>query len=281
MITLTATLHDGSAIEVEAHGSGPAIFLPVNPKPVEGPEADEKRRWGVDPALGKSLIDSLSDVFTVVAFDYEGHLMAHPAPDTLTPGNIAKDFLAIADAAGAQRFAYYGYSWLALSGLQLAIRTDRLWALIMGGYPPVDGPYSEMLKVTKATHEMTIHPEKAAAANPDSEWDTAEFTLSEGQARQFLTLYEALRGFDDRSVQSKVTCPRLCFAGSTDTIVYSERWGGATVDMAGPLVNQAAEIRDFGWDVQVLEGLDHIQAMQPANALPVVRTWLISKSSSL
>lgn len=281
MKTLTAALHDGSAIEVEAHGSGPAVLLPVNPKPVEGPEADEKRKWGVDPALGKSLIDGLSDVFTVVAFDYEGHWMAHPAPDTLTPGNIAKDFLAIADAAGAQRFAYYGYSWLALSGLQFAIRTDRLWALIMGGYPPVDGPYSEMLKVTKATHEMTIHPEKAAAANPESEWDTGEFTMSEGQARQFLTLYEALRGFDDRSVQSEITCPRLCFAGSTDTIVYSERWGGATVDIAGPLVNQAAKIRDFGWDVQVLEGLDHIQAMQPANVLPVVKTWLIAKSSSL
>jgi hypothetical protein len=281
MKTLTATLHDGSAIEVEAHGSGPAILLPVNPKPIEGPEADEKRKWGVDPALGKSLIDGLSDVFTVVAFDYEGHWMAHPAPDTLTPGNIAKDFLAIADAEGAQRFAYYGYSWLALSGLQLAIRTDRLWALIMGGYPPVDGPYSEMLKVTKATHEMTIHPEKAAAANPESEWDAGEFTMSEGQARQFLTLYEALRGFDDRSIQSEVTCPRLCFAGSTDTIVYSERWGGATVDICGPLVNHAAKIRDFGWDVQVLEGLDHIQAMQPANVLPVVRTWLIAQCSSL
>ena len=53
-----------------------------------------------------------------------------------------------------------------------------MWALIMGGYPPVDGPYSEMLKVTKATHEMTIHPEKAAAANPDSEWDMNNIPLS-------------------------------------------------------------------------------------------------------
>lgn len=90
-----------------------------------------------------------------------------------------------------------------------------------------------------------------------------------------------MRGFDDQSVQSKVTRPRLCFAGSTDTIVYSEHWGGATFDIVGPLVNQAAKIRDFTWDLQVLEGLDHIRAMQPANAPPVVRTWLISKSSSL
>jgi hypothetical protein len=67
----------------------------------------------------------------------------------------------------------------------------------MGGYPPVDGLYSEMLRVTKATHEMTIHPEKAAAANADSEGNTAEFTLSEGQARQFLQRFS-----DERRLRS-------------------------------------------------------------------------------
>nr|BFE87922.1 hypothetical protein GCM10020093_105230 [Planobispora longispora] len=49
-----AKLHDGSTIEVEVHGSGPAVLLPVNPRPVEGPRADEMRKWGVDPALGRS-----------------------------------------------------------------------------------------------------------------------------------------------------------------------------------------------------------------------------------
>lgn len=60
---------------------------------------------------------------------YEGHLM-NPQPDTLTPENIASDLFAVADAAGAGRFACYGYSWLALSRMQLAIRTDRRTALI-------------------------------------------------------------------------------------------------------------------------------------------------------
>src|SRR5215211_2369171 len=99
MRTTTATLHNGDTIAVEIYGSGPAILLPVNPNPVEGSEVEEKRKWGVDPALGRSLIDGLSDTFTVVAFDYEGHLMEHPKPDTLTPENIAHDFLAVADMA--------------------------------------------------------------------------------------------------------------------------------------------------------------------------------------
>ena len=149
-----ARLHDGTAVAVEVHGRGPTVLIAVNPRPVEGAQAEELRRWGADPALGRSVIDGLRDAFRVVAFDYEGHVLQVPKPDSLTPANVASDLLAVADAVGADRFTYYGYSWLALAGLQLAIRTDRLAALVIGGFPPVGGPYAEMLRVTTATHEM-------------------------------------------------------------------------------------------------------------------------------
>src|SRR6266487_1382749 len=119
-----ATLHDGSTIEIEVDGAGPILLLPVNPQPVIGPQAEQMRKYGTDPALGQSLIKGLSDAFRVVAFDYEGQCLRRPKPDTLTPANTANDLLAVADAAGADRFAYYGYSWLAMIGLQLAIRGD-------------------------------------------------------------------------------------------------------------------------------------------------------------
>ena len=105
-----ARLHDGSTVAVEVHGRGPTVLLPVNPRPVEGAQAEEMRRWGADPALGRSLIDGLSDAFRVVAFDYEGQVLQVPKPDTLTPASVAGDLLAVADAVGADRFAYYGYS---------------------------------------------------------------------------------------------------------------------------------------------------------------------------
>ncbi|WP_084964460.1 alpha/beta fold hydrolase [Thermoactinospora rubra] len=268
-------MHDGSSIEVEVWGDGPALLLPVDPRPAEGAEAEEKRKWGMDPALGRSLIDGLSDAFRVIAFDYEGHVMAKPKPDTLTPDSIAADFLAVADAAGADRFAYYGYSWLALSGLQLAMRTDRLTALVMGGFPPLGGPYQEMLKVTMATHELAGAAPTGSTAEP-GDWDSAEVTLSKEQTRQFVTLYEALRGFDDRDAQRLVRCPRLCFAGTADVIEYGERWGGVRVDIAGPVRERRAELEALGWQVRELEGLNHIQAMQPANVLPVLRPWLLA-----
>jgi pimeloyl-ACP methyl ester carboxylesterase len=248
------------------------------------------RRWGADPALGRALIDGLGGALRVVAFDYEGQVLQVPKPDTLTPANVAGDLLAVADAAGADRFAYYGYSWLALAGLQLAIRSGRLAALVMGGFPPLDGPYAQMLQVTTATHAMatansapargTATTPQASAESPgEPDWSQVEVPLTEAQTRQFVTLYRALQGFDDRAAQAQVRCPRLCFVGSADEIDYGERWGGVHVSLAGPVVSRRAELEALGWQVRVLEGLDHTQAMQAVHVLPILRPWLVSTLS--
>jgi pimeloyl-ACP methyl ester carboxylesterase len=289
--TVQARLHDGATLAVEVNGDGPAVLLPVNPQPVEGPQAEELRRWGVDPALGRSLIDGLSDAFRVVAFDYENHVLQVPKPDTLTPANMTADLLAVADAAGAGRSAYYGYSWLALAGLQLAIRTDRLTGLAMGGFPPLDGPYAEMLRVTTATYELALAnaasppspapPPEPSWESPDEvDWSQVQMTLTEAQTRQFVTLYQALQGFDDQAVQAQVRCPRLCIVGSADEITYDERWGGVHVSMADPVVNRRADLEALGWQVEVLEGLDHLQAMQATKVLPILRPWLLTTLGS-
>jgi len=271
---LKATLHDGSTIEIEVEGAGSALLLPVNPQPVTGPQAEQMRQYGTDPALGQSLIKGLSDAFRVVAFDYEGQCLRTPKPDTLTPANTASDLLAVADAAGADQFAYYGYSWLAMLGLQLTIRTDRLSALIMGGFPPLNVPYEEMLRVTTATYEMASGARPMPSAD-ESEW--SGFSLSRDQTRQFVTLYQALQGFDDRAAQARLICPRLCFVGSKDEIKYSKSWGNVHVSLAGPIVRGQAQLSDLGWDVQVLDGLDHIQAMQATQVVPILRSWLASQ----
>ena len=274
---LEATLHDGSTIEIEVHGAGPTLLLPINPQPVIGPQAEQMRQYGTDPALGQSLIKGLSDAFRVVAFDYEGQCLRTPKPDTLTPANAASDLLAVADATGVDRFAYYGYSWLALIGLQLAIRTDHLSALIMGGFPPLNGPYEEMFRVTTATYEMASGARPMPSAD-ESEW--SGFSLSRDQTRQFVTLYQALQGFDDRAAQARITCPRLCFVGSADEIQYGKSWGNVHVSLAGPIMSERTQLSDLGWDVRVLDGLDHTQAMQARQVLPILRSWLASELRS-
>ena len=282
-----ATLHDGSIIEIEVDGEGSALLLPVNPHPVMGPQAEAMRQWGTDPELGHSLIKGLSDAFRVVAFDYEGQCLRLPKPDTLTPANVVSDLLAVADAVGADRFAYYGYSWLALIGMQLAIRTDRLSALIMGGFPPLDGPYAAMLRVTTAAHEMALEAAKTdigvASQQPEVEpgdWSNVQITVPPDQTQQFVTLYQALQGFDDHAAQEHITCPRLCFAGSADEIQYGPEWGDVLVSIAGPLIAKRTELESLGWEVRVFDGMDHLQAMQANQVLPILRSWLASSLRS-
>ncbi|MGH7911471.1 MAG: alpha/beta fold hydrolase [Candidatus Dormibacteraceae bacterium] len=270
-----ATLHDGDTIDIDVAGSGVAFLLPVNPRPVEGPAADEMRAWGADPALGQALVEGLRDRCRVAAFDYEGQLSRAPKPDTLTPQNVAADFQAVADAAGMDRFAYYGYSWLGLAGLQLALRSDRLTGLAVGGFPPLGGPYADMLKVTKATRDLAANPPPAPVQPTEpGDWSAVSIALSEAQTLQYVTLYSALESFDDRAVLDAVRCPRLCFAGSADEIDYGEGWGDTHVSIGGALARHRRELERAGWTVRLLDGLDHLQAMQAAIVLPLLGSWL-------
>src|ERR1700753_1193001 len=110
MLTTTARLHDGSTIEVQIQGDGPAVLTPVSVRLIEGEQAETMRAWGADPHLGHNLATGLAEAgFRVITADYEGHLNDHPAPLTLTADAVAADLLAIADAAGADGFAYSGY----------------------------------------------------------------------------------------------------------------------------------------------------------------------------
>lgn len=272
-----AHLHDGAAVDVAVFGDGPAVLVPVNTAIVAGPAAEQARVWGADPNLGRTLAAGLADAgFRVIAADYEGHLADHPKPATLTADTVVADLLAIADAAEASRFAYYGYSWLALAGLQLALRTDRLTALVMGGYPPLDGPYEAMLAVTRAAHRMALaHRDKPAtpAAVQPGDWDSVEVTQRPEQTQQYVTLYESLRDFDDRAAVDRLTVPRLVFAGANDNISYGPKWDNITVVIADAITRRRDQLETHGWTVTTVPDADHLTAMQATAVLPIVIEW--------
>jgi len=197
----------------------PTIMLPGAKKSVYGQEADNLRLWGVDPELGKHFIEGLVDKFQVLYFDYEGHRLQHPSPENLTPENLVKDLLTIADEMNVKMFSYFGYSWLALVGLQLAIRTARLKSLIMGGFPPLDGPYKEMMVVTNKTYEQALYHQNSSVIKDDAhinpekvDWENIEVQIDTNQTKQFVTMYKNLMEFDDRDIQPKLVIPRLAFA---------------------------------------------------------------------
>jgi pimeloyl-ACP methyl ester carboxylesterase len=280
----TARLHDGSPLQVAVLGDGPAVLLPVSTTMIDGEAAEQMRAWGADPNLGHTLATSLADAgLRVLAADYEGHLAQHPKPRTLSAATVATDLLAIADAAGVDRFAYYGYSWLALAGLQLTIRTDQLTALAMGGFPPLGGPYGPMLTVTRAAHRMALanrdkQPDATTDVQP-GDWDAVEVTQTPDQTQQYLTLYESLQDFNERAALDRLRVPRLAFAGAKDNITYGPRWDNAYVPIADPLQRHRDQLTTRGWTVELIPDTDHISAMQAAKVLPILIPWLKSNTT--
>lgn len=285
MIRLT----DHSEIEVCLTGAPgrQTIMLPIAKKSVYNQEAENLRLWGVDPELGKHFVEGLADSFQILYFDYEEYVFQNPSPENLTPEHIINDFLLIADEMNVKSFSYYGYSWLALAGLQLAIRTNRLESLVMGGFPPYEGPYQEMMIVTEKTHIQAVSTQRDGGKQPEEyenskeiDWENMTVSIDPRVTQQFVTMYQSLVDFDDHNIQHMLNFPKLAFAGEKDTIVYGETFGNVTVDMVGLLKKNSGFLAGLGWDVEILMGddMDHTKAMQPAAVLPLIKPWFMRHS---
>jgi len=107
------------------------------------------------------------------------------------------------------------------------------------------------------------------------DWDAAEVGLSPDQARQYVTLYESLQEFDERSAVDRVRVPRLAFAGADDEIVYGARWDNARVAIGAALVEHRDELLAAGWTVTIVPGAGHTSAMQAHVVLPILVPWLL------
>jgi pimeloyl-ACP methyl ester carboxylesterase len=236
-----------SGLRIEVHGEGPALLVPGLHEEFEAGER-----------LNRAFVDSLANRYRVVLV----HVPSAPNPATYTPEGLARDIIAVADSAGADEFVWFGYSWTGVAGLQLALRTDRLAGLICGGFPPIDGPYRKLLALVEANIERGAIGAEVA--------DELAQPVSAAQARAiyepFRTLYLDLQDFDDHAAQASITCPRLCFVGSED--VFDD------ISLVGPVVEHRAELERLGWEVQIVDGLDHMGVLEPNVVVPIVADWL-------
>jgi pimeloyl-ACP methyl ester carboxylesterase len=190
--------------------------------------------------------DQLTDRYRVV-------VITDPATDnspagiaSLTADRVCADILAVADAAGVDRFAWYGFSFGSVVGLQLASRTSRLSALVCGGWPPLGGQYAETLAY-------------------------AEAEAAQGRAiTSTVTFYRSIRGWPEREAVSKFTCPRMAFAGNKDEFV-----AGSQRIRIGPLIAEhRPELERMGWTVQLIDGFGHELGGRPDVIMPILRQFL-------
>jgi hypothetical protein len=228
------------AIHFETSGHGYPLILGY---PVTASAVPE------DPGQGakQGYLERLTDRYRVVVMDYPNVGKSDPIPaHELTAGRVCADLLRVADAAGFDRFAFWGYSWGGVIGLQLAWRTDRVAALVCGGWPPLGNLYPKVLQSCRATVS------------------TLEFQ------KQYVTFYESIRDWPESESVRRLMCPRMTYVGSDDVI---ER-GGVTMSTAATLRAHRQELEGCGWQVNEIPGRDHAVWTDPGVVVPVVRPFL-------
>ena len=241
-------LHRETGIYFETHGSGAAIFL--GPPLVATTAAAEPQIQH----LKQALIDELSPNYRLLFIDYpygRGQSIV-PAESSMCAESVTQDLIRVAEAAGSIRFTWFGYSWGAVLGFQLALRTNRLSGLISGGFPPRGGPYSVMRETCR---RLTAQPPSG---------HSAEFMA------QYWRYYESLHDFNDREVISKIKIPRLIFAGTRDVVDY----GGGKADIGATIQANRELLECLGWQVHLIPDADHSAAVEAEVVVPLMRAFL-------
>jgi pimeloyl-ACP methyl ester carboxylesterase len=241
---LTAAAAAQEAPPFASYGSGPALLL--------GPPFFAVTWAGVDPiaALRRQYLDRLVDRYRVIILEYPPSPGANPQHliDASTPDRICQDILAGASVAGAERFAWFGYSGGGIIGLQLASRTTRLTALICGGWPPLGGPYKEQLEAaTIAANQNGGMTEKVQ-----------------------LAFHRGLQGWPEREAVSGFTCPRMTFAGADDVLIDH----GQTLRIGPTIQARRQDLERLGWTVRIQDGFRHELYTRPDVVVPMIREFL-------
>ncbi len=200
----------------------------------------------------------LTDRYRVLLVDYPSIGGSRDiAPEDLTVDRVCQDILTVATAAGFDRFAYWGYSWGAAVGLQLAARADRLSALVLGGWPPLGAPYEGILQATRLKQ-----------ANPEP--SSLKVLRSKEQYRQWETYYASMLTWPEAIAVARIGCPKMVFFGGDGDLVEA----GVPIRIASIIREQRVALVKQGWTVHEVPGHGHGVCMAPELVVSPVRAFL-------
>jgi len=243
------TVADGTEIWFATHGdrSCPAIFLGPHFYASFGrSEGDDTDRW----------INGLKDEFFLIVADYPRGFgrTKNPLGLDFTPAVASEEYCRIADAAGVGQFGWVGYSYGGAIGVQVACRSGRISVLAVGGFPPLSAPFREMAEIS--TRVATASP-AMAEVDPKLLWSPAGF-------------YAPLAAWPEREQVGKLTMPRMAFIGTEDVGVPLH---GVDLPLAATVRAAAPALNELGWQIEWLDGHDHLSAIDSAVSLPVVKNF--------
>jgi hypothetical protein len=127
---------------------------------------------------------------------------------------------------------------------------------------------------------MALANRTSSRKSPDVRPVTGTLTRSPDpdQTQQYVTLYESLQDFDERTALDRLRIPRLAFAGANDNITYSAKWDNTYVAIADALREHRDELSKQGWTVELVPDTDHMSAMQATTVLPILTPWLTTNA---
>ena len=92
------------------------------------------------------------------------------------------------------------------------------------------------------------------------------------EAQMMVTYYRGLQNWPEREVVSKLTIPRMTFAGSNDIVGLP-----AARTPIGPAIAQhRGELERMGWTVKLLDGFGHEVVSRSDVVVPLIREFLDS-----
>jgi pimeloyl-ACP methyl ester carboxylesterase len=152
--TKFVTSKDGTKIAYDTVGSGPAIML------LHG-AGQTRAEW-----QRTDYVKRLAPNFTVISVDLRGNGESDKPTKTeaYALDRLMEDLLAVADAAGAQRFHVWGYAYGGIVGRYLAARSDRVRSLAYIAVPlgpAASGLYKDAIAGFRARWQPVIAAQEA------------------------------------------------------------------------------------------------------------------------
>lgn len=187
---------------------------------------------GTDMDLWDGTLPLLRDRFALLRIDTRGHGASTAAPGDWSLGLLAQDVLAVADAAGFQRFSLAGVSLGGMIGMELALlapqRLEKLALICTSATMDRQAWDDRIAKVRSAG--MTAIADLAMGRFLS---DAAEPALVESVRRQLVAMDAqgyagcgaAIRDMDLAGRIADIACPTLVVTGTRDTSTPLEGHG--------------------------------------------------------
>jgi 3-oxoadipate enol-lactonase/4-carboxymuconolactone decarboxylase len=164
--------------------------------------------------------------FRVVRFDMRGHGASEAPPGEYSIEGLARDALAVADAAGARRFHFAGISLGGMIGMWLGANTpERIEKLVLCNTTAYFGPEGWAARIAAvqaggmgaiADMAMARFFTPAFVAEAGALYGSARRNLLAVDAAGYVGCCAAIRDMDLRPLLSRITAPTLVVAGGLD-----------------------------------------------------------------